>query len=271
MKKITFTFLAFISLFAANVANGQACSGGAPTCTPQGIPATAGFQDLNTVPCVVNGTAYSGSLNFKMYSTFQYPGVPLVNVDSIKFTSITGLPTGICWNTNKASNTFAAGEYGCIGFSGTATSAGGGQYKLSLTMDAYVNQSSTPQHIGAFQVDQAGIKLYLRVQMANGQCANIDTAIGTAVNEVDASIASFNIIPNPVVSNAVVLFTTTNNSNVTMRITDMTGKVISSREVEAREGDNSVSFERNGLPAGIYFVSLNSGTLSVTKRFSIIE
>jgi len=43
------------------------------------------------------------------------------------------------------------------------------------------------------------------------------------------------------------------------------------KEVEAVTGQNTVSIERNNLPAGVYFLMLNKGGSTATRRFTISE
>ena len=56
-----------------------------------------------------------------------------------------------------------------------------------------------------------------------------------------------------------------------MKITDVTGKVVSVKEIAAIAGMNTTTIERGNLSAGIYIISLTDGVSSVTKKLSIAE
>ena len=270
MKKIIFTLLSagLISLQTM----GQACTGadtsGSTVCNTTGIVSGPGFQDPNSIPCVIQGVPYDTCDQFNMYNVFVFLGTQ--TVDSIEFLVLGGLPSGICWATNKANNRFKANESGCLNFRGT-TNAGAGQYKLSIDINAWINGSSTPQRPGPYLVDQAGVKLWLRVQTPGGSCAAVDTSKATSINEISNDVTSFNVVPNPMSSNAVVTFVAEKSAAYVLNLADVTGKIISTRKIEAKAGENTTNIERNNLPAGVYFLSLSDGQSLVTRKFSIIE
>ena len=72
-------------------------------------------------------------------------------------------------------------------------------------------------------------------------------------------------------SEAVFSFMAEKNADYTVRITDVTGKEVSVKQVEGRTGENRVAVERNNLPAGVYFLLLTDGKNVVTKRFSVTD
>lgn len=76
----------------------------------------------------------------------QYCGI---NVDSVRIDSITNLPCGLCWSTNKPSLTFAANERGCINFAGTSTDVAG-TYSLGLYGTAYTPMGAFGGSLNAF-------------------------------------------------------------------------------------------------------------------------
>jgi hypothetical protein len=281
MKKLIFTFcLLSMSAFVIN-ANAQSCGTNGPgVCTPQGGPASGGFDGPNTVPCAEQGVAYSHADQFTMFSAFNFQGQQ--SVDSIEFISIQNLPCGICWAVNKATKRYAANEDGCLTFTGTTTD-NAGQYKLALALKAWINGQPTGLDIPASLVDQTGIRLFLRVKAPAGNCASVDTATNyqgnltaslscpTGINEVNSNVSALNIVPNPMNTEAVVSFIATNSADFTVRITDITGREVSVKQLDGKVGENRITIERNNLPAGTYFLVVNNGNHVVTKHFAITE
>ena len=279
MKKIISTF--FIALCAAGTF-AQNCAGGNGSfvCTPTGGPASGGFQDLNTVPCAEKTVSYDYAMQFTMFSQFNFLGQQ--NVDSIEFVSIDNLPCGICWAVNKTTKRYSANEDGCLKFSGTTNDAEG-QYKLALALKAWINGQLSPVTVPASLVDQTGIRLYLRVKAAgSSNCPNLDTTANatnqtasvncpTGINDVAGNVTALNVIPNPMNSTAEVKFSVAVAGQYTLSMTDVTGKLVMSRELEVEAGDNTVSIDRNNLSEGVYLLSLSDGRNAITKRVSVTQ
>ena len=278
MKKILLAILTISASFAINTANAQWC--GTVNNLIGNPNAPVGFPDPNTLPCAQHGVPYMDTINFQMYSQFNFLGQQ--SIDSVTIDTIWNLPCGLCWNMNKASRTYAANEFGVLYVTGTTTDAVG-QYNLRLQVTAYINHSPQGQFIqNPNTVDAAGIKLWLRVAQSVGNCAPVDTSINgtdqvaatscpTGINEVAANVASVNIMPNPMSSSALLSFVAEKNANYSVKVMDITGNVISVKEIEANPGVNTSTIERGNLSAGIYLISLSDGVSSVTRKFTIGE
>lgn len=269
-----------VSAFNMQV-NAQACgTNGSGVCTPTGGPQNGGFEPASSTPCAEQGTAYNHAIQFTMFDAFNFQGQQ--TVDSVEFVSIENLPCGMCWAVNKTNKRYAAYEDGCLNISGTTTDAVG-QYKMNLTLKAWINGQTQALTIPSSLVDQTGIKLLIRVKSAGGTCANADTSANAnnltataggcpnAIRELSSGVSSISIIPNPMTNNAVLSFIAQDNADYTVRVTDITGKMVSVKQVQGRVGENKVTVERGSLPAGVYFVSLTDGKNAVTQRFSITD
>ena len=170
MKK---TVLLLFALVAVHILSAQYC-GTTSSSVPTGGPLAGGFEDPNTVPCAVQGVAYSHAIQFTMFSSFDFIGHQ--TVDSMEFLSIDNLPCGLCWSVDQADKRYLASEDGCLSITGTTTDFAG-QYKFALSLKAWINGSPTPQTIPAQVVDQTGIRLFQRVKTSGGACANVDTSV----------------------------------------------------------------------------------------------
>ena len=278
MKKILLAVLTISASFVFNAANAQWC--GTVNTDIANPNAPVGFPYPDSIPCATQGIAYDEAVSFQMYSVFNFLGHQ--TIDSVTIDTIWNMPCGLCWNLNKASRTYAANEYGVLHLKGT-TSDVVGQYNLRLQVTAYINHSPTGQFIqNPSTVDAAGIKLWVRVMAQNGVCAATDTSINgtnqvaatscpTGINQVEANIAAINIVPNPMNSSAVLTFTTEKSATYSVKVSDITGRVISVKELQAIAGVNTSTIERGTLTAGVYLVSLSDGTSSVTRKFTIAE
>ncbi len=82
---------------------------------------------------------------------------------------------------------------------------------------------------------------------------------------------SVNLFPNPANESTTVKFTLAENSAVTMNIYDMTGKLVQvvNNNDQMIAGDYSLQVETASLPPGVYFITLTSGELSVTRRLTV--
>ncbi len=277
MKKVIFTLAFFSSVLFSTGTFAQAC-GSSNGCNPTGGPSSGGFEPASATPCAEQGTPYSHAIQFSMFDQFNFQGQQ--SVDSIQITSIDNLPCGLCWSVNKASKTYAANEDGCISITGTTYNPAG-QYKLALALKAWINNNATGLPIPASLVDQTGIKLLIRVNAPQGNCVTADTSAGannlTAVNcnvgidDMAADFSSVKLTPNPMNSNGTLSFVSEKTAVYTIRISDATGKVVATKELEATAGVNNTTIDRNGLPAGVYLLQLTDGARVVTNRFSITE
>jgi hypothetical protein len=281
MKRIIFTISLLSTILTANLLFSQACSSGngPSACTPTGGPASGGFEDPNTTPCAILGTAYNHSIQFTMFSVFNYLGTQ--SVDSIQFTSIDNLPCGLCWSVNQTDKTYSANEDGCINIKGTTNDAPG-QYKLALALKAWINGNAAGLPVPATLVDQTGIKLLLRVKTPTGTCVTADTSSNAnnlqasiscplGITDLERSLTSINLVPNPLTSSSIFSFIAEKTESYSLRITDIRGSIVSSDRIEVKQGLNAFTIQRNGLASGIYILVISDGKSSITSRFDISE
>jgi hypothetical protein len=149
----------YILLFTllAGFCNAQYCGNSGPSvCTPvTDATAQPGVRPAeDDLAPLVNAVTDEVILQFKNFSTFNFGG-QTVTVQSLRFDTIYGLPSGLCWATNKANNTFGTGEEGCIRFSGNLCSAPG-QYMIKIIVTA---------DVGVPIIDQGdGLEYFIRVK-----------------------------------------------------------------------------------------------------------
>jgi hypothetical protein len=283
MKRILLVILTISASLAFNSANAQNCGFVTPCLAGPGTQ--VGFPNPDSIPCIIQGQPYTYSIPFKMYDQFTFLGQH--NIDSITFDTLFNLPCGMCYSLNKASATYDSAEIGCLRISGVTHDAVG-QYSLNLAVTAYLSgDNGVGEPINPPLVYASGIKIWLRVAAAGGSCDTVYTSqadsaakdltaqqgcpLNTSVNEVAANVASVNIAPNPFNSSAQLSFTAEKNATYSVKITDITGKLVSVKQLQANPGVNTTDIERGNLSSGLYLLSLSDGVSSVTRKFTIVE
>lgn len=278
MKKVIFTLFSATMLFAG--ANAQYCGGsGSSVCTPSGTLTEPGLSpSSDSLPPVVNGTTPNTVIQFKNFDKFTFGGSE-VTVQELTIDTLSNLPTGLCWATDQADNTWSNQQDGCIKINGQVCSDPG-QYKLYIVVTANIG---VPIQTNA---DAAGLKYFVRVINQGDAVVAVDTLQSQAfvkqpgysasanctvgINEI-TSINSMSVVPNPFNSKALVTFQAEKAGVMTERITNMLGSEVYKGTMNVKVGNNTSTIDRNNLPAGVYFYSIGEGKNVSTKRIVITE
>ena len=97
-----------------------------------------------------------------------------------------------------------------------------------------------------------------------------DFAIG--IDEETADLALGQNIPNPFNGTTIIPFTLVNAGNVTFTVTDVTGKIIETRNMGVLgSGDQNIEFDGSNLAGGIYYYTLTVDGKRSTKKFSVAK
>lgn len=157
MRKIIYTL--FVLCYLAGNLVAQQCTnpGSGPTqCTASTLSQPGLSPRTDSLPPFTNGVASTTVIQFKNFNTVLFSGFTLT-VQSLRIDSIENLPSGLCWATDRANNTYGNQENGCIKVNGTPC-AQPGQYKLRIWV--FVNVGITSQLVNA---ESAGLRYFLRV------------------------------------------------------------------------------------------------------------
>jgi hypothetical protein len=267
MKK---TFLLIITLIGFHLSFSQYCgNSGASVCTPAGTLVIPGFAPpADNLPVFINGQAQVTVLQFKNYDTLNFGG-QLLTVQLLRFDSIGNLPTGLCWASNKASNTYNNQEDGCIRFSGTPCGAPG-QYKLKIICTINVGVPIQTN------LDAVGIKYWVRLKnngdtdialdtsqttsfVAYGQTANCNGAIALSLGGNQTVCSGTTVTLSPSISNGQTPYsyswsstgnslscnncqnpttTITQNSTYTVTVTDANNNTATAQKTYTVSGSN---------------------------------
>lgn len=100
--------------------------------------------------------------------------------------------------------------------------------------------------------------------LENGTVIYDETLSVEEMNQIDATLS---IYPNPTAENATVVVQLPNQSNVELRLVDMNGKVLVSRDYGSLSGATTINVNTTMLEAGTYTIELVLDSTVVKRRF----
>jgi hypothetical protein len=92
-----------------------------------------------------------------------------------------------------------------------------------------------------------------------------DLGIVSSVDDVNF-LNSFDVFPNPMISEATIAFSLENTENVRFSLTDLSGRELWQSSVQGQSGLNVHTLPELGLTQGAYFLSLQAKGEIVTKK-----
>jgi hypothetical protein len=100
---------------------------------------------------------------------------------------------------------------------------------------------------------------------------NYTPSSASGISTPTFNAAAVKCTPNPSDENASLVFTLTESALVSVELYDMTGRKVNTvaSEEPMTAGQHTVKIETQMLPAGIYFWTLRSGELSVTRKMVV--
>jgi hypothetical protein len=106
-------------------------------------------------------------------------------------------------------------------------------------------------------------KAYYRLRSVDTDGAESlsNTIVLTRKNEV---FGITNVMPNPTTDRVTVQFAVQNESSITIRITDINGRIVLEQQMEPVAGINEVPVYLNRLQSGVYNIAINDGTQTST-------
>ena len=94
----------------------------------------------------------------------------------------------------------------------------------------------------------------------------------SGVNDPANSFADFSITPNPANDLSTIDFTLSNSSDVVINIFDVTGKLLGTKSLgQLGKGQHTQTLDVSKLDAGIYMVSIESGSLKAAQKLVVAK
>jgi hypothetical protein len=222
----------------------------------QCVPDTSIHEDGMSPDSFPNGkvgVAYSQVFQFKFPPDTMTPFGTVV-IDSVIVTSVDSLPTGFTYVCNvPRCSSYPGGANGCVTVSGTPDSAK--TYPVTITLIAWGTVAGNPipgeQKVQVdFTVDSAAVGLFKQ--------SHVNWNFAVSQNK-----------PNPFSSSTEISFTLPQSQAVTFQVYDILGKPVIVRNINGVRGENTITVDRKGMNAGMYFYSIQYGNQMVTKRMSV--
>ncbi len=119
--------------------------------------------------------------------------------------------------------------------------------------------------------NQKRYPLMLMVAWPDGNVDSIAPARLIGLDEKNSNIesASFGCYPNPASTELNIVFNLNNAASVKIIMMDVTGKMKKNYSVEADFGKNEMNIPTAELSSGMYFITIQSGTQSISKKVLI--
>lgn len=94
----------------------------------------------------------------------------------------------------------------------------------------------------------------------------------TSLNDIRGSASKFMLVPNPVIDDAFIHFNSKAFDMVELRIYDASGRPVHSPlTYKLMQGENQLLFNREGLSAGKYYISIRGEQINETGMFLIAD
>jgi hypothetical protein len=249
MKKIIFTIFALIVFYGAKAQS---------PCIPDSIHYPGDGIHPDSLPHARAGVAYSQVIQFRFPTDTQLTvsgSKYQVHIYSAKIKSVFGLPASFAYQCSDTSCTYKSGKYGCLLLTGNPVASQVGKHVLQVNflLDVHV----TTLGVDANNVPDSGFINF-----------TIDAGSGIFYGGNNSNIVSQNF-PNPFNVNTEIQFNTSSSQPVAFKVTNELGQQVYVRSLPATQGLNSFTFERNNLPSGMYFYSIQMGNDIVTRRMVI--
>lgn len=205
------------------------------------------------IPGGTNGAELGTEFYVKLYSVDVATGDFIYEMESDVLTLTqqmqnTSLTVPLLSPVNVIANTTYLAVIGSFGEGLRVSTAGTSEPQTSFFLDLADNtwyyQTGTP---------------YVRL--------NFDPTIGIEENNTAFTVG--NVFPNPVSGEGTLHVFMNNAQNMSMEITDLSGKLVSVQSKSLNQGENKIALDTAQLSSGIYTVTLLSGTTSFSRKMIV--
>lgn len=200
--------------------------------------------DSDNSQTFVDGTInvpYDDTYSIHVPTIFDVLGNP-INVVSIKFMGIQGLPPGLTAMPNPVDSLWPFGTIGCVKISGTPTSSG--VFTLSLKQELDLGFTVLPLDNNAYTL-------------------NITAPVGI-VNNARQNISLQNVEKNE--NNMVLTIYSPENEEVRISLLSVAGVRVIDISEKLESGHNNIAFETQGLSKGVYIISISTPERSINNK-----
>lgn len=202
------------------------------------------------------GIAYAQDLNLIVPLNAQDidPTFPAVQIDSVVFNGVSGLPMGLtvaCASQTPAPCTYLPSVLGCGVITGVPLEAGLFQLTVNVTGYFTLFGSAVPYPLAftgyrIFVLDPTGV-----------------------ADMVPIGLSGVKNVPNPFSGRTNIEFQLARAGDVKLRVFNLLGDELWSMRTQGKAGANRVPYEGATLQEGVYLLKVESGRESFTGRMMV--
>lgn len=256
-KKLLLLLLPFLSLAAF----AQPCNIDTTITTPGIYPVNGTSTGFAVVmPDAVVGAAYSEVVQIKAPSDTLidtvFGGIPIVTtvpVDSLMIVRFDNLPASLSVQCDNQNCFWLGGANGCTLFTGTPVASEVGTYNGKIVATGWVQVPVLGTLTDTFAFD---------VKITVLPMQSIDEYVNSQ---------SVKVSPNPITTVGALDFQAVKSEEFTFKMIDITGRVVNIQTGTSRMGMNRIEINREGLPNGIYFYSLEVKGEAISGRLVLAD
>lgn len=89
------------------------------------------------------------------------------------------------------------------------------------------------------------------------------------IKENQKTLSSLTLFPNPANDNAVLKISSNKEQNTQLSIYTVMGSLVDKQNITLNSGENDIKLNVKNYPSGAYFVTINDGNATVTKRLVV--
>lgn len=243
-----------------------------------------GVADLTVSQPTISGTTMSVKVDVKMAvstkANYDYRLALVITEDHVK-------GTGSTWNQ---ANAYAGGTNGVMGgfetkanpvpaaqmtYDHVARNIEGGFTGVAGSLPAVMTAGQTYSYTFNAPIP-TGVNLFntkanvLLISALSGEVQNgkWKTAYPTSVKNVLEN-ATLSLFPNPTADYINLDFSLTENTDVIINVTDLTGKVVYSNNLTNKTGNQGLVINAKDFSNGIYLVSLKTKSGNITQKVTV--
>lgn len=105
----------------------------------------------------------------------------------------------------------------------------------------------------------------------NSYTDGIGPSITDGLNDVNNKFSVMEVYPNPAQNNVTVAFNFNSNEQVSITVSDLSGKVLLSETKYMNIGRNEISLNTSNIASGFYILKVGAGNSFSTKKLNVIK
>jgi hypothetical protein len=217
-----------------------------------------GAPELRTGAAPANTVTISGLTNFSKYALSNV-GSPL----PVSLLSFSGFKDG----TRNQLRWVTASETNNSGFEVQRSSDGINYSSLGFVNSLAIGGNSQSQLKYSFiDANPTGLKQYYRLKQFDIDGRSSLSNILLIQGEKPAAFEIASVYPNPSRGQVTVLLNAPDNKAVTIRLIDLAGRTLQTKQINALAGNNSIPFDISNLAKGQYLISVGEKSVKIVKE-----